>query len=96
MKFKPSDIQIEEIFIAITVVVFMKLALLGITYQESLGALVLLLSLLAAKVIYYKFPKRPDLYSEMSLLQQTMNEYITKVEGLESDVTGLKFNGMKR
>ena len=70
---------------------FIKLIFFGLSLSDCLGALVILITLLALRVILYLYPKRPDLFNEMSLLQEKLNEVITKNEQLERDVTAIKF-----
>lgn len=71
--------------------VFIKLIFFGLSLSDCLGALVILVTLLALKVILYIHPKRPDLFNEISLVQEQLKEITTRNEQLERDVTAIKF-----
>ena len=71
--------------------VFIKLIFFGLSLSDCLGALVILITLLALRVVLYIYPKRPDLFNEISLVQEQLKEFTIKNEQLERDVTALKF-----
>lgn len=81
--------------ILITWALFIKLMVSGLSLSDSLGALVLFVSLQAVRVLEHSFPKRPDLFKEMIDLTNEHKALKEKYESLESDVTALKF-GMSR
>lgn len=67
-----------------------KLILGGFSLTVCLGSLVLLFTLQALKVIEYLYPKRPDIFNELSLIQDQIKTLTIKNEELERDVTGLR------
>lgn len=72
-------------------VLFAKLCFAGLTLTDCLGALIILVTIQAVRVIDYLFPKRPNLFNELSLVQDQINIIKSKSEELEHDVTSLKF-----
>jgi len=68
-----------------------KLLYTGLTLSDCLGALVILASMLLSKIVTYLYPKRPDLYHELSLIQQELKVLTSKSDDLGHDVAGLKF-----
>ena len=80
----------------IVIALFIKLLALGLTYTDCLGALVLLSFAFGSMVLEYFVPKRPDLYAITESMQAKINELVSKNEGLERDVTGLKIERIRR
>lgn len=74
---------------------FLKLIFSGLSISDCLGALILLITTQAVRIVDYNFPKRPDLFVEMDALKKLNQDLLQKTDELERDVTGLKF-GMAR
>jgi len=74
-------------FTAVTALV--KIALAELSIGEALAMLFILALIQASRIIDYKFPERPDLYSEVA-------DYKKRIEELEHDVTALKFGVIKK
>lgn len=86
----------DQIDLIITWIVIFKFIIIGLSPADCYGALILLLSIQASKVIGYLFPKRPDLFRDINLLHEQIQELIIKNEEIERDVTGLKFFAANR
>lgn len=85
-------VLVIDILLIVTVLIgLVKIALSTLVLSEGLGLFVVLSSLLAARVVDYKFPKRPDLYHDMKQIQDLQSAMLTKIENLESDMTGVRF-----
>ncbi len=69
----------------------MKLCYTGLTLTDCLGALIILAFTQVARIIDYVYPKRPDLFQELSLVQDELKQIKSKSDDLEHDVTSLKF-----
>jgi hypothetical protein len=80
----------------LSVAMFIKILITGLSYSDSLGALVLLSALQLDRVLSHLYPKQVDVFKELSLIQNQLVEVISKNEVLERDVTALKIGGMKR
>lgn len=72
-------------------VLFAKLCYAGLTLTDCLGALIILAFTQVAMIVDYVYPKRPDLYQELSLVQDELKQIKSKSDDLEHDVTSLKF-----
>jgi hypothetical protein len=80
----------------ITSVLFIKLVVFGLSWTDCLGTLILLGHNSVFKWVSYRFPERPDVYTALDNLTKGLNQLLTKTEGLESDVNGLKLGkGLK-
>ena len=75
-----------EIIISVTMplALFVKIMLSSLSISEAVAVVGLLSLLQVSRIIDYKFPKRPDLFSEVA-------DYKKRIEELEHDVTALKF-----
>lgn len=81
-------VMVFEILSILSVIVLVfKLALSSLTLADVMGVVTLLLVSQAARVVDYKYPRRPDLFPQVE-------ELTKKVESLEHDMTGVKF-GLK-
>jgi len=86
----------ENLIQIISVVMFAKILITGLSLADSLGALVLLSALHLDRVLSYLFPKRVDVYKELSLIQSNLAEITSKSEEHERDLTALKMGNIKR
>lgn len=88
MNFGKVQVDIHKwIGLLIILTFFVKLLMSTLNIPDAIGLLVVASVSLAAKVVDYKYPKRPDFYSDLELLK-------SKVDELEHDMTGVKF-GLK-
>lgn len=94
-----SDKRLEyfnKYLIASTLVVaIVKIIISTLTLPDVLALILIPVISLAARVVDYKYPKRPDLFSEIELLNIRIHDVETKTDELESDMTGVKF-GLKQ
>lgn len=77
------------------IALFVKLMAVGLNLSDCLGALVLLSFAFGSRAIEYFVPKRPDIYADLKSMQDSVNELVSKTDGLERDVMGIKL-GVKR
>ena len=85
-------ISILILFTLITVLVKMGLSIL--TFQDSFGFLIVVSLFLASRITDFLFPKRPDLFLALEKCNNELSEIKSKLDDLESDMTGVKF-GLK-
>lgn len=79
--------------VTILVVLFsIKLLTSNFSIIDALGALIVLSTLLLKHVVDYMFPKREDIFEALKVL----NEKISKLDDIESDVTALKFGALRK
>jgi len=87
--------QVNKYLIVSTLVItIVKMILSTLTTQDVLGLSLVLIIYQASRVLDYKYPKRPDLFSEVQSLRERIFELESKFDGLEHDMTGVKF-GLK-
>jgi hypothetical protein len=93
-----SDKSLEQVskylIISTLVIAIVKLILSTLTTQDVLCILAILTVSQAARVLDYKYPKRPDLFSEVESLHKKISDIESKYDVLENDMTGVKF-GLK-
>ena len=93
-----SDKRLEQVskylIISTLVIATVKMILSTLTTQDVIGLSLVLIISQAARVVDYKYPKRPDLFSEVELLNNKIAELESKFDNLEHDMTGVKF-GLK-
>jgi hypothetical protein len=82
---------LENQTVLFTWALLIKLMLTGLSLTDCLGALAILSAILLAKVVSNKYPKQPDLYQEMAVMQMHIDQLIKDYESVESDLTSLKF-----
>lgn len=74
----------------------LKLLVLGFGMAEAAGSLFILLALESQKVIAYLFPKRPDVFAEITELQKQLAEIKDKEEEHSREITALRFAQAKK
>jgi hypothetical protein len=79
----------------ILVTLFIKLMAFGLSYADCFGALVLLSFAFGSKVLEYYVPARPDIYADLKSMQESMNDLVSKTEGLERDVMAMRLGVRK-
>lgn len=93
-----SDKRLEQVskylIVSTLVIALVKLILSTLTTQDVICILAILIVSQAARVVDFKYPKRPDLFSEVESLQKKLADMESKFDGLEHDMTGVKF-GLK-
>lgn len=72
---------------------FIKLMVYGFSLADCLGSLVILTFAYGIKVLDYYVPKRPDIYTDLKSLQDSMQSLVSKTDDLKRDVMGLKLGG---
>ena len=76
---------------AFAVILFIKIIVAGVSFSDCLGLLIVLSAIQLERITSYIYPKRPDLFHEISLVQHDLTELQKKADSTESDVTALKF-----
>lgn len=93
-----SDKSLEQVnkylIVSTLVITIVKMILSTLTTQDVIGLSLVLIISQAARVIDYKYPKRPDLFSDVEHLNIRIADMESKFENLEHDMTGVKF-GLK-
>lgn len=79
----------------LVVLYFVKLLLLGSSFGEGVSLLVLFLALRAEVVLALLVPKQPDIFKELTELNQSLKVLKDKSEVLETQVAGLSLQGMR-
>ena len=79
----------------LVVLYFVKLLLFGSSIGEGVSLLVLFLALRAEIVLALLIPKQPDIFSELTELNQSMKTLTEKNEVLERQVAGLSLQTMR-
>lgn len=87
-------LALDVIFPFTILIALVKLSMSTLTIPDGLGIFVILTVSLAARIVDFKYPKRPDLYADMLKAQMDLEDLKTKLSNLNFDVTGLKF-GLK-
>lgn len=85
----------ENLGYLILIALFIKLMAFGLTLSDCLGALVLLIFAFGSKVLEYYVPKRPDIYADLKSMQDSVNELVSKTDGLGRDVMAIKLGVRK-
>lgn len=93
MKFDEAK---EKLVLLVAIVALVKLIVHGLTLADSLGVLFMGALLHAHTIVSYVYPKRPDLYLDVSELKGSLDVLITRIEALEHDTTALKFGASRR
>lgn len=93
-----SDKRLEQVnkylIVSTLVITIVKMILSTLTTQDAFSVSSILIILLGARVVDYKYPKRPDLFSDVELLNIRIADMESKFDNLEHDMTGVKF-GLK-
>ncbi len=85
-----------DVIILFTILIgLVKISMSTLTTPDGLGLFIILTVSLAARVVDYKYPKRPDLFSDMLQAQMQIESMKVKIENLESEMTGVRF-GLKQ
>ena len=96
--FLDSDKRLEQVnkylIVSTLVITIVKMILSTLTTQDAFSVSSILIILLGARVVDYKYPKRPDLFSDVELLNIRIADMESKFDNLEHDMTGVKF-GLK-
>lgn len=75
---------------------FIRMSYQAPTFDECLGVLIVITAMHADRVFSFLFPKRIDVFGEISRIKEKLIEYQNRNDELERDVTALKIGGMKR
>lgn len=91
---KGLAIVLDIIFLFTISIGLVKIFMSTLTTSDGLGLFIILTVSLAARVVDYEYPKRPDLYLEMKNVEIDLTLMKTRIENLESEMTGVRF-GLK-
>lgn len=80
---------------AFAVLIFIHILFIGLSLYDWLGILILFLAVQSDRVTGHLFPKRIDLFSEVSELDERLKYVQLKFDEMESDITALKFGNAR-
>lgn len=87
-----TKLNLQTYFYVLLSLIALKLLISGLSFSDSLGALVLLSIFQLERALSHALPKRVDLYKEHSLVQAKVLEIQAKTEALERDFTAFKMS----
>lgn len=91
---KGLDKSINVVILFTLITVLVKMGLSTLTFQDSFGFLIVVSLFLALRITDYLYPKRPDLFLALEKCNNELSELKSKLDAIESDMTGVKF-GLK-